>query len=203
MGSAVDAAKMHLPKEVNSVKRNRFHVIYHGKESCFSLLKALEGRGEDWPGSESHVVWVLVLQSRALAEPECFPVDTPDCMGVLIHCRDPRRLTCSVSLSPPSMKPSWSPPCWELPTCSRSSLEVLTPNRAIKALGQGCRWHQTSSSSRNLCRAESLGPQLPRPASGSAWGPRLQGSSAEPRLHKGTTVFPEPEGSGSESWFHN
>lgn len=56
------------PKKSTLLREIDSTFIYHGKESCFSLLKALEGKGEDSSGSESHVVWVLVLQSRALAE---------------------------------------------------------------------------------------------------------------------------------------
>lgn len=62
VGSAVDAfIKMHpRPKKSTLLREIDSTFIYHGKESCFSLLKALEGKGEDSSGSESHVVWVLV-----------------------------------------------------------------------------------------------------------------------------------------------
>ena len=46
VGSAVDAfAKMHLPKEVNSVKRNRFHVYLPRKGILFLSAKGPGGEG--------------------------------------------------------------------------------------------------------------------------------------------------------------
>ena len=120
MGSAVDAfAQMHPPR------RSQFRLreidstfIYPGEESCFSLLKAPEGKGEDSLGSESHVEGASSPES-GLGRAQHFPVDIPDCVGVLIHCRDPRRLT-RPALCPSSMKPSWTLHSRELPTCSRS-----------------------------------------------------------------------------------